>query len=224
MDFKRNDEQPALQSYQALRKTVGVLGIVLPVILVIGSIFSCQCNEIQVSISNYYHTCMRNIFVGILCSVGLFMFWYKGYDWRDDLAGHLAGIFAFGIAWLPTSFKGDCTCLIKPASENPITGYLHLASALSFFLVLIYFSLVLFTQSGKGQITNQKKKRNLVYKVCGYVMLACILIIVVYVGFLRKRFPVLDRYDIVFWLETISLWAFGTSWLVKGGALLKDVS
>ena len=26
----------------------------------------------------------------------------------------------------------------------------------------------------------------------------------------------------VFWLESLALWAFGISWLVKGGLLLKD--
>jgi len=53
---------------------------------------------IQESISHYYYTGMRNVFVGALCAVALFMFFYCGYDKWDDLAGDMAGIFAIGVA------------------------------------------------------------------------------------------------------------------------------
>lgn len=35
--------------------------------------------------------------------------------------------------------------------------------------------------------------------------------------------PGLKKYDPVFWLESVSLFAFGISWLVKGQLILKDI-
>ncbi len=214
-------ENPYVISYLTLRRAVGILGIALPVILVVGSVIACGCCNIQVSISNYYHTCMRNIFVGIMCVVGFFLFSYTGYDKRDNIAGHIGAVFAIGVALLPTAFKGTAHCLIHPLSENPLTGYLHLASAMLFFCVLIYFSLFLFTITKNP--TPQKKKRNLVYRVCGYTMLGCILLIGTYIILLKGKLLWLDNLNPVFWLEAFALWAFGISWLTKGEVLLRDV-
>ncbi len=220
MSELNKNERSYVISYLTLRRAVGILGVVLPVILVVGSVIACGCCDIQVSISNYYHTCMRNVFVGIMCAVGFFLFSYTGYDIRDNIAGHFGAIFAIGVALLPTSFKGTSSCLIHPLSENPLTGYLHLTSATLFFCVLIYFSLFLFTITKNP--TPQKKKRNIIYRVCGYTMLGCILLIGVYILVLRGKVAWLDNSDPVFWFEAIALWAFGISWLTKGEVLLKD--
>ncbi len=171
---------------------------------------------------------MRNIFVGILCSVGLFLFSYKGYEQKDDIAGHLAGIFAFAIAWLPTTIKGSNSCLISPISNNQLIGTFHLASALLFFSVLIYFSLFLFTKSDAennktaSKKRTQKQNRNLIYKICGYTMIGCIVLIGIYIAAFRGKYPKLDNANIVFWCEAIALWTFGISWLTKGEVLWRD--
>ncbi len=226
---KEKTIKPEVISYLTLRRAIGILGIALPIILVVGSVIVCNCFEIQVSISNYYHTCMRNIFVGVLCCVGLFLFSYRGYELKDDIAGHLGGIFAFGVAWLPTTFKGDATCLITPIYENPLTGILHLISATLFFGVLIYFSLFLFTKSAtkESSLTTKKKRtqkenRNLVYKICGYTMLGCIVLIGIYIALFKGKYTWLDNTNVVFWGEAIALWAFGVSWLTKGEVLWRD--
>jgi hypothetical protein len=51
-------------------------------------------------------------------------------------------------------------------------------------------------------------------------MVACIVLIAVYSWFLSGT-P-LSSLRPVFWLETFALWAFGTSWFIKGETLLKD--
>jgi len=53
-------------------------------------------------------------------------------------------------------------------------------------------------------------------------MLFCILALLP--GFLFKDSlkPFYDAHKLVFWGESVSLWAFGTSWLVKGEFMLKD--
>ena len=53
-------------------------------------------------------------------------------------------------------------------------------------------------------------------------MLGSVIAIVVYF-FLPSDVKIkLEALHYVFWFETIALWAFGISWLVKGEFLLKD--
>lgn len=213
-------------SYLTLRKLIGILGMSLPIILVLGSILIADCEGIHSSVSDYYHTVMRNVFVGVLCSVGLFLFSYRGYEKKDNIAGDLGCLFALGIAFFPTAVDCTLTCNIPLLNTNPIIGKIHLISATLFFLVLVYFSLFLFV---KGNTTNkQKRKRNIVFKICGYTMLTCILIIGIY--FIIYK-PTADNctvapynYNIVFWFETIALLAFGISWLTKGQLILRDLN
>jgi hypothetical protein len=223
-----NDQKPQmLISYMLLRKLIGCLGIFLPVILVIGSLFY-DCQSIQGSISDYYHTEMRNVFVGVLCAVALFMYAYKGYDRRDTIAGNLACVFALGVAFFPTSVDASSICTTNCA--NNCINYpewiktVHFTSAALFFSVLTYFSMVLFREprNRKEQFPAQKRKRNFVFKICGYVMIICVLLIALYHFILKENYPNLEQLDLVFWFEAIALWAFGISWLIKGQFVLKD--
>ena len=64
-------------SYFTLRKTLGLLGILLPFVLVFGNWIIFR-DGLENSISSYYHTGMGDVFVGILFAMGLFLFSYKG--------------------------------------------------------------------------------------------------------------------------------------------------
>lgn len=200
-------------SYMTLRKAVGILGVSLPFVLIVGKILF-QGPGIEPSISDYYYTAMRDVFVGILCAIGIFMLSYKGHDRRDDVAGNLACAFAIGVAWFPTTPAAD------PSQADTFVGALHYGFAAAFFLTLSYFCLRLFRLSGDKPKTPQKLLRNKVYAACGGIMLGCIALLLVYGLFLRDT-PV-QALDPVFWLETTAILAFGVSWLVKGEALLKD--
>lgn len=217
-------EKPQVISYYTLQRALGIIGVSLPIILLIGSFIVDDCREVQRSISNYYYTNMGNVFVGYLCSIGLFLWAYKGYPgakW-DNIAGNIACIFALGVAFLPTSVKDkELTACILHAVDNGVTGTLHLISACSLLIILASFSLFIFTK-GAANPTSQKLKRNSLYRICGYVMLGCILLMGIYIAFLRDNFPDLENLSPIFWLETFSLWAFGFSWLTKGGIFLKD--
>lgn len=99
----------------------------------------------------------------------------------------------------------------------------HFISAACFFLILAYFSIVLFTKTDpdkKEKPTPEKIKRNIWYKACGYTMLLCILLILLYfkVPGLKQMFPLYT----VLVLESVALWAFGISWVIKGETFLKD--
>ena len=197
-------------SYLALRKAVGWIGILLPFVLMLGGFLIFKEEIIQESISHYYYTGMRDVFVGALCAVALFMFFYSGYNKWDDWAGNVAGFFAIGVAWFPTTEVG---------SSNLI-GIIHFACAALFFLTLAVFSLLLFTKTTKGSNpTPQKLTRNKIYKICGLIMIACLIAIAIYYNFIHDGN---SESFFVFLSETIALIAFGVSWLTKGGTLYPD--
>jgi hypothetical protein len=192
-----------LVSYLTLRRIVGVLGVALPVVLaLLGFAFSGRI-EILPSVSDYYSLRSRDVLVGVLCTIGWFLFVYRGYQRKDSVAGNLGCLLALGVAFFPNS-------------GTPLEKGVHYGCALGLFLVLSYFSLFLFTKSGDFP-TPRKKVRNRVYRTCGVSMLVCIALIGVY-NLLHMQGPG------VFVLETLMLWAFGFSWFVKGETLWKDVA
>lgn len=208
-------------SFLALRRGVGIIGIILPVVLVIGTQFISVCNTIQPSISDYYFTRLGNFLVGSLCAVGLFLFCYKGYDKKDKIASKLASVFAVCIAFFPTGGPdASSACNFLHRNSDSWMSTIHDISAALFFAMLAYFCLFLFTQKSNNP-TPQKLMRNRIYKICGYTILGCILLLVVYFN-VESLQTSLREYKPVFVLETIALWAFGFSWLTKGQAILKD--
>jgi hypothetical protein len=197
-------------TYLALRKAVGWIGISLPFALMTGMSLIFKGDIIQKTISQYYYTGMRDVLTGALCAIALFMFYYKGYDKWDNRIGNLAGIFALGIAWFPTS----------PTEPQDTIGNIHFICASVFFIILAGFSLFRFTLTEKGKSrTKQKLNRNVIYRACGMVMLVCLISIVIYFKFFLEASP---GSHFIFWGETIALIAFGVSWLTKGGTLYPD--
>jgi hypothetical protein len=211
-----NNEQDLVFSYLTLRKAIGWLGISLPFTVSLGAFLFFQ-TKLQGSISGYYHTGTRDVFVGTLWAIGFFLLSYKGYEPIDNLVGNLACIFAVGITLFPTRPE------INPAAGSKWISGLHFTFAALFFLTLIYFSLFLFTKTDPTKPpTERKLQRNKVYKTCGYVMAGCIALIAIY-SFLPESITApLKSVNLIFWLETIAVLAFGVSWLTKGEAILKD--
>lgn len=215
-------KQPRQVSTVFMRRAVGILGMSLPFILLFGSLLLGDCKEIQQSISNFYHTNMRDVLVGILCAVAFFLVSYLGYK-NDYIFFRLAGFFALGIAFFPMNAVHPLPCCnFPPFREFAFVNTLHLISAVSFFLTLSYISLILFTKTHTGKkVEGMKKKRNIIYILCGSIMLfSMVLLLIYFIAFKGK--PNIDKLKPVFWLETLALMAFGISWLVKGKTIYKD--
>lgn len=139
------------------------------------------------------------------CAIPVFL---KGYNKLEDRTATLAGFFAIGIAWFPTT----------PAGPLDLAGKIHLICASVFFIILAGFSIFFFTR-GVSHPTIRKLKRNIIYVVCGVAMIVCLVAIVIFFNFFLP-----DNLDsnFVFWAETVALIAFGVSWITKGGTLYPD--
>jgi uncharacterized membrane protein YobD (UPF0266 family) len=207
-------------SYLAMRRLIGILGIALPIIVVAGG-FIQDGTAIQGSISGYYYTNMHDFFIGILCGVTLFLLSYKGYKKIDDIIGNMSGVFALGMMIFPTSmFSGKVVKVGMFLINDNISEYIHLAFGALFFLSLSFNSIFLFTKRGPGVLSKEKKRRNIIYRICGIVMIMAIVCISIYMIFLRNTS--ISKINPVLILESIALIAFGISWLVKGNTLFKD--
>ena len=57
------------------------------------------------SISAYYYTAARAVFVATLCAIGTCLFVYRGSTDREDVALNISGALAFFVALIPTPLK-----------------------------------------------------------------------------------------------------------------------
>jgi len=193
-----------VETFLSLRRWNGVTGVLLPIVIV------CLNGGLRPSISHFYYTEGRNWFVGSLFTIGAFLCSYFGYDRVDRVMSTIAGLCAFGVAMFPTDDH----------PEHTLVGYVHYAFAASLLLILAWFSLFQFRKSSSPMPTPNKLRRNRVYQVCGYIMVIALAAIVILQvsGFIEQH----PTWNVIYWLETVCLEAFGISWLVKGEVILKD--
>jgi len=198
-------------SYLGVRRAIGVIGILLPFVLLIGA-WLIERVGVQASISDYYYTVMRNVFVGSMCANGVFFLSYR-YAKVDTVVSSVIGLAAIGVALFPTT-------PVDPTPTEIAVGTVHFVCATVFFLALAGYSYFIFTRTDPSvPMTPQKRRRNVVYRACGVVIVICLVLIA---GLNLLPPGPIDDLQPVFWLETIASVSFGVSWLIKGGTLLKD--
>jgi len=98
-------QRDVIKSYRYLR--IGMIGaaMLLAAAIVIEH-FNADCW--QTSISAYYYTPARAIFVGSMIVVGVSLIVYKGKTPFEDMFLNLAGMLAFVVAIAPTTDVGHC--------------------------------------------------------------------------------------------------------------------
>lgn len=181
-----------------LRCFVGHLAFWLPWIV------SLILWQIPPSISATYYTHAGAVFMIILGACSVFLMFYDGYDKTDDVLNTIAGIFGLLICLFPCETNADKVGTFQ--TPVAISAAVHNISAVVFFLILAYVSLFQFTKSN-GNMTEKKKKRNVIYRVCGVGMVASFAILL------------LPSFHIQVWLtEMFALSFFGISWLTKANA------
>lgn len=211
-----SSEEPLVRSYLFMRKGIGIIGIALPIVLVIGKII-LESPGISDSISSYYYTVMRNVLVGSLSAIGIFLICYR-YDYLDDIVSTIAGVCAIGVALFPTNPDVGAT------QRQVIIGWAHFSFATCFFLILAGMAIFLFRRTDPNKNpTHRKQQRNIVYFICGIAILAClVLAALIFLVPNVPDTPWLQTLHPIFWLESLMIFAFGIAWFVKGETILKD--
>ena len=195
--------------YLRIRNLCGLLGILLPWL----ALFSAGLKLDKPagwwwSISaTYYQT---DALVGVLVPASIVLMSYIGYDWKDNLITTLTGLFGLGIVLFP--------CKVGWIPDGSPVGFfqlpiefstrLHAVSAVLFFLCAAVNTLCQFTRHG-DTMTERKKVRNTIYRICGWGMIGLLALLVLFVLVNAPNWLVMV-------LEILLLHLFGFAWLVKG--------
>ncbi|MEV0154068.1 DUF998 domain-containing protein [Micromonospora sp. NPDC050686] len=195
-----------------LRLGVGVLGIALPFLLIAGEAVRAGRLVLLDSISAYYHTGVRDVLVGSMCAIGVFLLCYR-YARIDDVLSTIAGALSILVALLPAATAGaDAT--------DRLIGRLHQVFAAALFLLLAAFCF-LFARSGpsRPRLAAEKPGRDPLYRGCGVVIL-----VAVGLALASNALPAATRDAVrpLLWCEIVAVLAFGVAWLAKGQAIVRD--
>jgi hypothetical protein len=209
-----------LRAYYRMRRMLGWLGFTLPFLLILGGWLSQ--GAVEPSLSDYYHTLMRDAFVGVLTAIGLFLITYPGHArvpgerLSDDLITSIAGIAAFGVAYFPNEMRTNGNLLgsiTQQALGYKLAAAAHYASAIVFLAALTALCLGRFARTAKPL-------RRRIYRACGWTI-AAMTVAVIVASWFKVMGPagpqrVVNHALLVLWGEAIAIWAFAVAWLVKG--------
>ena len=205
------EERGVVASYLLLRKVIGSIGTLLPIVLVVGDA-AFTSGPLPIDISSYYYTPMRNILEGALFVLGVFLLVYDVGVRADRLITNVAGLGVLGVALLPGS--PDIPHL---STTQQVVNDLHVCSAsvafVGFSLVIWRFSLA--GSDGPGSPAPSRDAA-IFHRAASGVML----VFVILSGLSILLSPqVQDAWKPVFIFESLASITFGVSWLVKGRGL-----
>lgn len=190
-----------------MRIMIGLLGLLLPWLVAL--ITLSWPDSISVT---YYSLFAVGTFMVILGSAGILLINYKGYERIDDITATIAGIFGILICLFPMTHPDDPAILTGVLHlPSNISNIFHCIAAFAFFGTLAFMSFFLFTKTD-GEITPQKRIKNIIYRVCGVGMLGAFLLM------LLQFIPGFVCPNLTWIVEAIALFFFGTSWIVKSDA------
>lgn len=190
--YQRIFEAQAVRSYLYLSLGIGLIAVLLPIWLVIAGGY--QTHD---SMSSFYHDTAgpaRDILVGSLCAVGVFLFLFHGLSKLENWLLNFAGIAIIAVALIPS-----------PGDTGYGSAWLHRGSAIVFFVLIGIVAIFL----SKGRIENirdQRKKRwfATAYNVAGAAMVALPVIV-----------ASLQGTHWVFLTEWVGIWTFSAYWFLK---------
>lgn len=237
-DLTGRDDPRALyvRSYLHIRRGVGVIGIALPTLLFfIDWLFLLRADAVvRGSLSAYYHSPARDLFVGSLCIVGVLLITYMAAQptKADYWLSTLAGVAVLGVALLPTARPNldegaprcgpdtaglpGCTKLQETFGETAVAA-VHFTSAAVFILSL---AALCFVFARRERQFTRRHKRVLFHRGCGTLILAAVAWVVV--GGMAEA--TILGFTALYVGEVVSVYAFGASWLLKAHDLSRELS
>jgi hypothetical protein len=198
-----------------VRNICGLLGGLLPFIAIFSVLLiKDRPAHSLYSISATYY--LSPALAGVLCAASIVLMCYDGYSKLDNLITTISGVFGIGIVLFPCSVGWLNSMDPVGFFQLPMhySNYIHCACAAIFFCLLSFNSFFLFTKTDDFEtVTENKKKRNTVYRICGIGMLVFMIaqVISVNVSWLPGYCTMINEIALLFF--------FAVSWLTKGNVL-----
>jgi hypothetical protein len=212
-----------LRAYLLLRVLIGAGGICLPFVLVLVDRGLLGENPfVRGSLSAYYYSGVRDIFVGSLFAVGVFLITYKVVEHNlDNTLSTLAGVAALAVALFPTGRPQGgiaLTPLQRLLGEQP-TMYVHFTSAAVFILALAVICYCFGLREGRRSQHRGVTRTARTPQFWRRLHWTCSAVILLSLAYLLAAKFFGGPTNALLHCEVLSVWAFGTSWLFKGAEL-----
>lgn len=207
-----------VRSFLIMRVLVGALGVALPFALVlIDGVWFDGDPFPRTSLSAYYYSGVRELFVGSLSAIGVFLIAYKVAEVNlDNSLSLLAGVAVLGVALFPTGRPAE-TVRLMPLQDRlgeSLVSAIHYGAAVVFIVSLAVISYFFGKREGKRPPTPNRRRsprfwRDFHWACAGVIAAALVWILVT------------ELWDVgpdksLLYGEAVSVCAFGVSWLWKG--------
>jgi hypothetical protein len=203
-------QKQIVSTYNSLRFGMVVIAVATPIIVVVWpKIFGVDWQD---SISAYYFAPAgyeqiysiypgRVLFVGVLFALGSFLYLYKGFSRREDIALNFAGAFAVGVAMCP---------MYAQMGYIPLSNYMHFTFAVLLFICMAYTAIFCHDETLKWiEDPIHRERYRVAYYVIGWFMALFPLVGLL----LAVSFEAVQRH--VYWIEAAGIWAFAAYWFTK---------
>lgn len=210
-----------VRSYLIMRIVVGVLGVALPVMLVLGDDRLGGEPVPRDSLSAYYYSGVRELFVGTLAAIAVFLVCYRVAErtWDNGLS-LLAGGAVLAVAVFPTGAPASVDELtpVQNTFGEQLVQTIHFTAAGVFIASLGAISFFFGVREGarppeQGQRRSRRFWRNYHWFWAGAILAA-----VLWIGAteLTDGLAIWEPRNTLLIGESVAVWAFGASWLFKG--------
>jgi hypothetical protein len=209
----RKDRKQDAETVRLLRLGIGAVGVFLPAGLIAVNWVRHFWHHgpgfviIPTSMSGSYWTTARDVFVGSLCAIGVFLIGYR-HTRRQDICSTAAGICALLVAFNPTA-PGPGT-----PGEPPWVNDLHHVAAGVLLLTLGAFCFV-FLAEDRHPAQEQPPGARQSLRPAGltYLTSGCAVIAAVITALITGLLGVGSNWPLLYLLEAIAVFAFGTAWI-----------
>lgn len=222
------------RSYLQIRLLIGLTGFLLPLLLVVCDWWlMTEGRQIQGSMSAYYHTPARDLFVAGLCVVGVLLLTYltaQMWTW-DFILSSLAGVSVLVVAFFPTWRPGSspegarcgqstlaapgCTALQHRFGEQQVAT-IHAIAAVTFVVLLAALALVF---AARAKSEGEPAPRRRLYLACATVIVAAGLWAVTGPTLRVSTYSVHKTYA----GEVVAFYAFSISWFAASWDLIRGI-
>ena len=228
-------------AYKAILIAAGFIGITLPVGLILGDLVVLDAGfSIRGSLSSYYYSPLRDLFVGALCVIGVLL---VTYDWPsirilrspggwsdivDFWVSFVAGAALLVVAFCPTEPPGVSKyndCKYADPTPAPCTAvqhrfgdstlyHLHIASAIVALCLLLVLAI---------RFARQERRPRLVWVHRLSASAIALGLVLALVGIVvNDSYLLLGRFSWLYTGEVLALLGFGFGWILRGFFLLKE--